>query len=134
MIIEDDANDAALIQHAFENAGLRTGCLALTGQEAMDYLFGPDLDTDSLTHKLPSLIILDLKMPDVPGMEILRKIKEDKLTRRIPTIVLTGSPEEEDMARAYVLGANSFIPKEPGFTEKLESLIAYWFRAVTLPA
>ena len=131
VIIEDDASETILITRALERAGLNREFLTFNGEQAVEFLF--NRKTDWGKSELPALIILDLVMPTVSGLDILKRLKTDSQTRRLPTVVLSNSDRDSHLHDAYSLGANSFIAKSPNFDEKIDGLVAYWFRTVALP-
>lgn len=130
LLIEDNENDAEMTIRA-----LRTGrpgfkyILLKDGAEALDYLHGKGVYTGRNTRRMPQLILLDLKMPKVDGLEILKEIKTGELTCRVPVVVLTSSKENRDIERSYLLGANSYIVKPIDFEEYrkvMACLGMYW--------
>jgi two-component system response regulator len=97
------------------------------GVEALDYLLGPEAGT--LARPAPALVLLDLKLPKVDGLEVLSRIRQDERTRLLPVVVLTSSNEEQDVLRSYGSGANSYIRKPVDFaqfTEAVRTLGLYW--------
>src|SRR5207253_1725117 len=117
LLIEDNPKEAELITRTLKSVwpGLKFVHLS-DGAEALEYLWGNDeLGFD--TKKLPSLILLDIKMPKIDGLEVLAKIKAGEITSRIPVVVFTSSAETTDIEKSYLLGANSYIVKPVDFTE-----------------
>lgn len=115
LLVEDNPLDAELTIRALKKGGLANKLLWLKdGEQALDYLFrrGAYADRDDI---LPRLVLLDLKMPRVDGIEVLRAIKMDERTRRIPVVVMTSSQEEQDVAQSYDLGVNSYVVKPVDF-------------------
>lgn len=115
LFVEDNPRDAELTMRALKNGGLANRLLWVKdGAQALDYLFrrGAYAEREDL-H--PRLVLLDLKMPRVDGIEVLQAIKGDERTRRIPVVVMTSSQEESDVARSYDLGANSYVVKPVNF-------------------
>lgn len=115
LLVEDNPLDAELTIRALKKGGLANNLLWLKdGEQALDYLFrrGAYADRDE-TH--PRLVLLDLKMPRVDGIEVLRAVKADERTRRIPVVVMTSSQEERDVAQSYDLGVNSYVVKPVDF-------------------
>jgi len=124
LLVEDNPDDVELTLRAFRRNGLRADIVvARDGIEAEDVLFGEDTDGS------PSLILLDLKLPKLNGLEVLRAIRETRRTATIPVVVLTSSIEEEDVVAAYRLGANSYIRKPvdfQSFLDVVQQLGMYW--------
>jgi two-component system, response regulator len=115
LLIEDNPLDAELTIRALKKGGLANNLLWLKdGEQALDYVFrrGRYADRDDV---LPRLVLLDLKMPRVDGIEVLKAIKQDERTRRIPIVIMTSSQEERDVAQSYDLGANSYVVKPVDF-------------------
>ncbi len=127
LLIEDNASDAELTERALQKAHILADLVvASDGQEALNYLFGTEVETD---QKLPAVALLDLNIPKVSGLEVLRQIRAEECTRRMPVVVLTSSKQEEDRAAAYDLGANSYIRKPVDFrqfAEAVRQLGFYW--------
>ena len=128
LLIEDNPDDVELTLRAFKKHNLANHItVARDGEEALDIIF--QHGKESAEGLRPDLILLDLKLPKVDGMEVLRQIKENSETKVIPVIVLTSSKEENDMAESYRLGANSYIRKPvnfENFTEVVMQLGLYW--------
>ena len=103
--------------------------VARDGVEALDYFFGEATQENSEARPIPQLVLLDLKLPKIDGLEVLRRLRADKRTRRLPVVVFTSSSEEEDMISSYSLGANSYVRKPVEFEQFLEAtkqLGLYW--------
>lgn len=116
LLVEDNPLDAELAMNALQNGNLANHITWVKdGQEALDYLFrqGQYAAREDL---LPRLVLLDLKMPKVDGIEVLKRIKSDERTRRVPVVVMTSSEEESDVAKTYDLGVNSYVVKPLDFT------------------
>ncbi|HET7598469.1 MAG TPA: response regulator [Burkholderiales bacterium] len=116
LLVEDNPLDAELTIRALKKGGLANKLLWLKdGEQALDYIFrrGAYAGREDVP---PRLVLLDLKMPRVDGMEVLKSIKEDERTRRIPIVVMTSSQEERDVARSYDMGANSYVVKPVDFS------------------
>jgi len=130
LLVEDNPSDIALTQRAFEKSRIANELvIAEDGQEALEFLFDVDPFTNQPLNELPALILLDLKLPKVDGLELLRQIRASARTSRLPVVILTTSSEEEDIARSYDLGANSYIRKPVDFTQFVQSvghLGLYW--------
>jgi two-component system, response regulator len=115
LLVEDNALDAEMSMRALKNGGLANKLLWVKdGQQALDYLFRHG-DYSSRQELYPRLVLLDLKMPRVDGIEVLKAIKADERTKRIPVVVMTSSQEEKDVAQTYELGVNSYVVKPVDF-------------------
>ena len=130
LLVEDNPNDAELALHALRRNNLVNGIDHVRdGEEALDYLYGRGKYDDRDLRSLPKVILLDLKLPKVDGMEVLRTIKGDPQLRKIPVVVLTSSREEKDIVNSYDLGVNSYIQKPVDFqqfTEAIAQVGYYW--------
>jgi CheY-like chemotaxis protein len=130
IIVEDDPNDAELIARVFKKHNLTNKIILLTdGAEALDYLFGTGKYAQSHTVLSPKVVLLDLKLPKVDGIEILQRLKSDERTKNIPVVVLTSSSEDRDIKAAYNLGVNSYVTKPIKFDEfaqVVSQLRLYW--------
>ena len=130
LLVEDDPNDVELTLHAFsKNNFTNIIHVVRDGAEALEYLFGSEAAAGNSLRNKPKVILLDLKLPKVDGMEVLRRIKSDERTRLIPVVVLTSSREERDIVESYKLGDNSYIAKPVDFeqfTETVRQLGLYW--------
>jgi CheY-like chemotaxis protein len=130
LFAEDSVDDAALTIRALRKGGLTNTIFHVKdGAEALDFLFGKGIykDREQLNHL--KLILLDLKMPKVSGIEVLEQIKSDEQFRMIPTVILTSSKEDPDIKRCYELGANSYIVKpfeSDNFFHAIKELSFYW--------
>ena len=129
LMVEDDPDDEALILRALKKFNIGNEITVVRdGAEALDYLFktGPYADREDGN---PSVVLLDLKLPKIDGLEVLKRIREDRRTQRQPVVVLTSSDEQDDMVRSYELGVNSYVRK-PGefdkFAEAGTNLGLYW--------
>lgn len=130
ILVEDNLDDATLIIRALKKNNLANNLVHLKdGVEALDFLFGiGEYNNDGL-HINPKLMLLDLKMPRVNGLEVLKKVKEDPKTKSIPVVVLTSSAEDPDIKKCYELGANSYIVKPvefDSFIKAVSELGLYW--------
>jgi two-component system, response regulator len=130
LLIEDNPGEAKLTIRSFEKNNLANKLLHLDdGAEALDFIFGRKKYADRDMNIQPKLILLDLKLPKVGGIEILEAIKKDQRTKVIPVIILTSSSEEPDIKRCYELGANSYIVKPVNFdpfSKAVVDLGLYW--------
>jgi CheY-like chemotaxis protein len=137
MLVEDDENDVRITRRALKKSGLE-GELIVTrdGQEALDYLFGRAPFDDPAQHRRPGLVLLDINIPKVNGIDVLRAVKEDPALRSIPILMLTTSTRQEDVAAAYAHGANGFICKPiqfSRFVEVIRALGEYWSLVARVP-
>ena len=124
LLVEDNPSDIKLTQRAFAKINIANELVvAEDGQAALDYLFSGG------SQELPAVVLLDLKLPRVEGLEVLRRIREDKRTRLLPVVILTTSKEEQDMIESYRLGANSYVRKPVSFADfsaAVAQLGVYW--------
>jgi two-component system response regulator len=130
LLVEDNPSDIELTIRAFERSRIANELIvAEDGQEALDYLWGQGKWEGRDIQDLPALTLLDLKLPKVSGLEVLRRIRGEARTRRIPVVILTSSKEEQDVAASYDLGVNSYMRKPVDFTQfasAAEQLGLYW--------
>jgi CheY-like chemotaxis protein len=130
LLVEDNPSDIGLTQRAFQKNGISNKLvIAEDGQEALDYLFGAGAHAGRNMDEMPMLILLDLKLPRIDGLEVLRRLRADSRTRRIPVVILTSSSEEQDIAAGYDLGTNSYIRKPVDFhqfADVIKQLGMYW--------
>jgi CheY-like chemotaxis protein len=118
LLVEDNASDEKLTLLAFKTCGVSNEIVvARDGAAALDYLLGPGVDTAAR----PAIVLLDLKLPKVDGLEVLKRIRADERTKLLPVIVLTASKEDEDVLRSYSLGANAYVRKPVEFSEFAEA-------------
>ncbi len=130
LLVEDNPDDVQLTMRALQKSHVaNTVDVAADGVEAMEYFAGTGKFAGRNTDLLPQVVLLDLKMPRMDGLEVLRRLREDERTRLLPIVVLTTSSEERDRVESYRLGANSYIRKPVDFTQFAESvrqLGLYW--------
>lgn len=135
LLVEDNSDDELLTIRALKKNNIANDIIvARDGAEALDFLFGVD-GHRKLIH-LPTLIILDLNLPKIDGLEVLKKLKADAQTKLIPVVVLTSSDEQKDMLASYGLGANSYIRKPVDFNKFIEvaaNIGLYWLVMNELP-
>ena len=130
LLVEDNPDDVELTLRAFRKCGIANEIVVVSnGVEALDYLFltGSHAGRDPSAN--PEVVLLDLKLPKIGGLEVLRRMRADEQTRRIPVVVLTSSNEERDILESYDLGANSFVRKPVDFAQFLQAanqLGMYW--------
>jgi DNA-binding response OmpR family regulator len=135
LIVEDNPNDLELAMHAFRRHNFANRIeVARDGQEALDYLLGAD---GRAPGARPKVILLDLKLPKVDGLEVLREIRADAVLSNLPVVILTSSREERDIVESYNLGVNSYIVKPVDFdkfVETVQTLGLYWLLLNEPPA
>jgi len=130
LLIEDNPSDIELTRRAFAKARVTNELVVIEdGGRALDYLFGGESGSGLPPDQMPALVLLDLKLPVVDGLDILRRIRGEARTRRLPVVILTSSREDQDVAQSYDLGVNSYIRKPVDFlqfSEAIRSLGLYW--------
>lgn len=130
LLVEDSPLDAELTTRALKTSGLANPMVVVEdGAEALDFIFGRGRYQARTVTAAPKLVLLDLKLPKVNGLEVLRALKQDERTRRIPVVVVTSSREDPDIQAAYALGANSYVVKPVGFeafAQAVGQLGMYW--------
>jgi two-component system response regulator len=130
LLAEDNPDDVELTLRAFKkNSMANKVILAQNGVEALDYLFGRGMYKDRDIKDLPVLIMLDLNLPKINGLEVLKAIRQNELTKLLPVVILTSSSQDEDLIESYKLGANSYIRKPIDFNDFMELvklLSLYW--------
>ena len=130
LLVEDDQDDAALAMRALTDNRIANEIVHVRdGAEARDYLFGVGAYAGRDVSDCPQLVLLDLKLPKIDGLDILRRMRADDRTRLIPVVILTSSDAEEDLLRSYQLGANSFVRKPVDFDQfkdAVRELSIYW--------
>ena len=123
MLVEDNLDDERLVVRAFRKAGIDEFVVARTGEEALNLL------QEAAHSAYPSLVLLDLKLPKVNGLEVLRSMRNNEATKLVPVVVFTSSDEEGDIMQCYEVGANSYIRKPvdyESFMEAVQAVISYW--------
>ncbi|MDP2854314.1 MAG: response regulator [Smithellaceae bacterium] len=130
LLVEDNPDDVELTIRAFRknNIGNKV-VVAKDGVEALDYLFGTGVHAGRNVKELPVVILLDLKLPKIDGLEVLKSIRQNELTRLLPVVILTSSAEEKDKTNGYKLGCNSYVRKPVSFdqfAEAIKHLGLYW--------
>lgn len=138
LLVEDDPNDVLLLRRAFRGVGLpEPGQVISDGEQAIAYLGGASEYADRELYPLPTLLLLDLKLPRRSGFEVLKWLREQQGTSRLPVVVLTSSRERDDVQRAYDRGANSYLVK-PALLEGLRDMVRmldlYWLQLNEPPA
>lgn len=132
LLVEDDENDVFLMERAFRKGGIQVDLqIAPDGREALRYLSGHEGYADRDRHPLPALTLLDLNLPYVNGLEVLRQIRADPHLNKLVVVVLTSSLADSDIEEAYALNANSYLSKPHGLEEVQEVvdlLAGYWLR------
>jgi CheY-like chemotaxis protein len=130
LLVEDNPDDVELTVRAFEKTNIQNKVIAVRdGAEALDYLFAKGKYANRDINQRPKVVLLDLKLPKLNGLDVLRKMRANEKTKRIPVVMLTSSSEDRDILESYNLGANSYVKKPVDFTQFLEtakSLGMYW--------
>jgi two-component system, response regulator len=122
LLVEDNPTDEKLTVRAFKKSGVTNEVVVVRdGAEALDYLFAMGKYAARDPSALPAVVLLDLKLPRIDGLEVLRRIRADERTRCLPVVILTASKEHEDIARGYSLGANAYVRKPVDFSEFAEA-------------
>jgi len=137
LLVEDNPDDVSLTFRAFKKNNFENAAVvACDGVEALNYLFGFGEHADRDLSIMPSLVLLDIKLPLLNGFELLRKIRADERTRYLPVVMLTSSIQEEDVLEGYRLGVNSYVRKPVDFvrfTDTIRQLSVYWLTLNELP-
>ena len=137
LLVEDNPDDEALTLRAFRKNRIKnTVAVVRDGEEALDYLFGSGAYEGRDAEDLPQVMLLDLKLPKIDGLEVLRRVRADPRTAMLPVVILTSSREEQDMVEGYRLGANSYVRKPVNFDEFIEAarqLGLYWLLLNEVP-
>ncbi len=130
LLVEDNPDDEALALRAFKNNNIKNEVVVVRdGAEALDYLFATGPYTGRDLSDMPAIVLLDLKLPKIDGLEVLKRIHADERTKLLPVIILTSSKEDKDITEGYGLGANSYIRKPVDFgqfVEAIRNLGLYW--------
>lgn len=130
LFVEDNPDDVELTLRALKKNNIVNDIVVVRdGAEALDYLYGSGKYAGRDTSVLPTVILLDLKLPKVDGLEVLRRVRAEESTRLLPVVILTSSDEEKDMIDSYNLGANSYVRKPVDFiqfAEAVKQLKLYW--------
>lgn len=130
LLVEDNPDDEALTLRALKKNNIRNRVeVARDGVEALDYLFCTGIYATRDVRDLPQVVLLDLKLPKIDGLEVLRRVRADERTRLLPVVILTSSKEEQDVIKGYGLGANSYVRKPVDYNEFVEAinkLGMYW--------
>jgi two-component system response regulator len=130
LLVEDDSSDEELTLRAFRRSNVASEVAVVRdGAEALDYLFGRGEYSGANARPLPHVVLLDLNLPKLGGLDVLEAIRADERTKTLPVIILTSSGEERDLRAAYALGANSYIVKPvefSQFSETIQQLGLYW--------
>ena len=137
LVVEDNADDVLLIQRAFDKAKLANPLHFVdNGEKAIHYLSGTGPYADRSSYPLPTMVLLDLKLPRRSGFEVLEWVRQHPLLKVLPVVVLTSSKEAADVQRAYALGANTYLAKPvalDGLMEMVRTLGLYWFVTAQRP-
>jgi two-component system, response regulator len=130
LLVEDNEDDVLLTKRAFQKNNVKNELVVVSdGREALDWLFGEGEHAGRDASVLPELILLDVNMPRVGGLEVLEKVRADPRTEFVPVVMLTSSKQEEDLIRSYELGANSYVRKPvafESFVDAVRTLGVYW--------
>lgn len=130
LLVEDNPDDVDLTIRALKrNNIMNEVVIAHDGVEALDYLFATGTHTGRDTSVMPQMVLLDLKLPKIDGLEVLRRVRSDERTKLLPVVILTSSKEQPDLVESYSLGANSYVRKPVDFTQFVEAvrqLGLYW--------
>jgi len=137
LLVEDNKDDADLTKLAFQDSRIKNPLVHVNdGAEALDYLFRRGAYADRSANLDPQVILLDLKLPKVDGLDVLRELRANTATKRIPVVILTTSKQQEDLVSGYDRGANSYIQKPVDFSkfmEAIKQLSEYWLSLNVCP-
>lgn len=132
LVVEDNPDHLELTVLTLQEQGVRAEIVtARDGAEALDYLFGQGVHAGRDTHRQPAFVLLDMKLPKLSGLDVLKRVRANPLTALLPVIMLTSSSEQSDMVMCYQAGANGFVRKPVDFgefTEKLSGVHHYWLK------
>ncbi|HEX2659050.1 MAG TPA: response regulator [Polyangia bacterium] len=137
LLVEDNASDEKLTLRAFRDCGVTNQIeVVRDGAEALDYLLAQGPYLDRADSPLPTVVLLDLKLPKIDGLEVLRRLRADPRTKLLPIVILTSSREEEDVLRSYSLGANAYVRKPVEFTAFIQAarILGLFWMLVNEPA
>ena len=130
MLVEDDLADAVLIERALRKSGIRNPVFrARDGLDALQYLFGGGRYEEEEKREMPAVVLIDLNLPKMDGLELLRRMRADYRTKLVPVAIFTGSNDEQNLINGYSLGANSYVRKPTDseeFTRTVERIVYYW--------
>src|ERR671920_1470987 len=129
LLVEDNPDDELLTRRALQKSNICNEVVARDGAEALDYLFATGAHEGRSSVAMPQVILLDLDLPKVDGLEVLRRIRSDERTKRLPSIILTSSEDQQDLVEGYGLGANGFVRKPldlAQFRAAVQKLGMYW--------
>ena len=137
LLIEDNPDDEALTLRAFRRSNVRNEIAVVRdGEEALHYLYATGVHADRVAPALPQVVLLDLKLPKIDGLQVLRRIRQDRRTALLPVVILTSSREESDLIDGYRLGCNSYVRKPvdfDAFAEAARYLGHYWLLINEIP-
>lgn len=137
LLVEDTADDEHLVKRVLTKSKLVYNLSVVRdGAEALDYLFGTGVHAQRDTSQMPAVVFLDLKLPKISGLEVLRRIRADARTQRLPVVIFSSSQEEQDLIQSYNLGTNSYVRKPVDFTEftdAIQQMGSYWLLLNELP-
>jgi len=138
LLVEDNLQDIEITRRAFTKARVKNDLIVVRdGEEALDYLYHRGRFNDPTANPRPGMILLDLNLPKISGLDVLRQLKTDPDLKTIPVIVLTVSQHEQDIAKSYDFGANSYIQKPvefENFVKMIQAVQDYWIMIATLPS
>jgi two-component system, response regulator len=137
LLVEDNPDDVELTLHALKKNNIKNEvAVAYDGEEALDFLFGRGKYSGRDTSLLPTVILLDIKLPKIDGLEVLRQLRANKITKLVPVVILTSSKEEQDIISGYSYGVNSYVRKPVDFNQFAEAvnhLGLYWLLLNEIP-